>query len=390
MQNKHQGSLFRWYSQILILIKDFGSLRWLLFLFIFFHFFIGAIIPPLFTSDFERNLFYGKAFWKHGFSVYDMTPLEINPLYDVRDPLTGEYSYSNTTYDYPTLQLLFWAGLSLLPFSPIIAKWVLSSFDVINVLLIFILLRSHESQEKERWYFEKGFMLSYLFFAIPLSAIEGQSTAITVFFLLLPLILHNKYKLFSYASIGLGFHWKYIPVFILPYLLICDHRSVKQGIFGLITLVCSLVVLSFPLLFSNFILRYFRSFGNVGSYSGQLPSNPLLLLYPSVSSVLSLGILILALLFWLGVLPRDDTIKINLEGTIERIYWLPIIILLVFLKIYPTAFPWYWMWFYPCIAILTQRDRQSFAAFLGVTLTIGLIDFVQMTVGFTTFIDLIF
>jgi len=252
-------------------------------------------------------------------------------------------------------------------------------------------LRNHESQEKKRWYFEKIFMLSYLFFAIPLSAIEGQSTAITVFFLLLPLILHNKYKLFSYVSIGLGFHWKYIPLLLLPYLLILDYKSVKQGIIGLVTLVCSVVVLSFPLLFSNFILRYFRSFGNLGSYSGQLPSNPLLLLYPSVSSVLSLGILILAMLLWFGILPRrNDTIKIKLEGAIERIYWLPIIIFLGFLKIYPTAFPWYWMWFYPCIAILAKKDQQLFAALLGVTFAIGLIDFIQMTVGLTTFIGLIF
>ena len=53
------------------------------------HIVLGFLIPPLLTSDFHRNLFYGQAFWKYGFKVYDMTPLEIDPNYDIIDPPSG-------------------------------------------------------------------------------------------------------------------------------------------------------------------------------------------------------------------------------------------------------------------------------------------------------------
>jgi hypothetical protein len=371
-------------------MKDLGSLKRLLPFLILLHFLIGVIIPPLVTSDFERNLFYGKAFWERGFSVYDMTPLEIDPSYDVRDPLTGEYSYPNTTYDYPTLHLLFWAVLSPLPFSSITAKWFLSCVDILNFFLIYSLIGSRKNEEKKQTLINNGFALSYLFLSIPFSAIEGQSTAITILFLLLPLSLHNQNQVCGYLSIGIGFHWKYVSVLVLPYLLILDRNVIKQALLGLLTVVTSIILLSFPILFSSFILDYFSSFGNLGAYSGQLPSNPLFLFYPSISSILSSGILILAFLYWIGIFPRNSSVRVGVNGAAERAYWLPLLILLGFLKIYMTAFPWYWLWFFPCLAILPQMHRRLFTILLGFTFTIGLIDFIQMTVGLSTFIGFFF
>lgn len=382
--------LDRYYSNILAVMKNMGSLKWLLPFFILLHFLIGAFIPPLVTSDFERNLFYGKAFWKHGFRVYDMTPIKIDPSYDVRDPLTGEYSYPNTTYDYPTLQLLFWAGLSPLPFSSIIVKWFLSCIDILNFFIIYSLIMSRQNEEKQPTFFENGFAMSYLILSIPFSAIEGQPTAITILFLLLPLSLHSQRKICSYLSIGLGFQWKYISLILLPYLLILDRNTIKQALLGLLAVVISIILLSFPLLFSNFILRYFGFFGNLGEYSSQLPSNPLFIFYPSISSLLSSGVLILAFLYWIGFFPRENSIRISVDGTLERAYWLPSLILLIFLKIYTTAFPWYWLWFFPCLTILPQTDRRLFTFLLVCTFTIGIIDFIQMTVGLSTFIRFFF
>ncbi|MHA2203503.1 MAG: hypothetical protein ACW991_07420 [Candidatus Hodarchaeales archaeon] len=381
MQDSDQSLAYQCYSHLQTTINDLGSLKLLIPSLILLHFLVGMFVPPLVTSDFERNLFYGKAFWDHGFSVYDMTPLEIDPSYDVRDPLTGEYSYPNTTYDYPTLQLLFWAGLSSLPFSSIVTKWFLSCVDVFNFFVIYSLMRSKERKENKRTISEKGFAFSYLVFSIPFSAIEGQATAITIFFLILPLVLHNRYQKCSYLSVGLGFHWKYVSALVIPYLLILDRERIKQALLGLLTAVSSIILLSFPLLSSSFILRYFSSFGNLGEYSGQLPSNPLFLLYPSISSFLSSGILILALAYWVGYLPKNDTIKRNLHGVVERVYWLPFILLLIFLKIYTTAFPWYWMWSYACLTILPYKDRKLFMILLGCTFAIGLVDFIQMTIG---------
>ncbi len=390
MQDSNLSFLLRCYYNILAVMKDLGSLKSLLPFLILLHFLIGVIIPPLVTSDFERNLFYGKAFWKHGFSVYDMDPLEIDPSYDVRDPLTGEYSYPNTTFDYPTLQLFFWAVLSPFPFSSIIAKWFLSCVDILNFFLIYSLIGSRKNDRKKQTIFENGFALSYLFFSIPFSAIEGQSTAITILFILLPLILHNQCQACGYLSIGVGFHWKFVSVLVLPYLLILDRDVIKQALLGLLTVVTSIILLSFPILFSNFILHYFSSFGNLGAYSGQLPSNPLYIFYPSISSILSSGILILAFLYWIGIIPRKLSTRRSVNGAAERAYWLPLILLLGFLKIYTTAFPWYWFWFFPCLAILPQMDRRLFTILLGFTFGIGLIDFIQMTVGLSTFIGFFF
>ncbi|MFW9905133.1 MAG: hypothetical protein ACFFFH_12415 [Candidatus Thorarchaeota archaeon] len=383
MQDPNQSALF---SHLSTVITELGSLKLLIPALLILHIAVGLLVPPLVTSDFERNLFYGKNFWEHGFKVYDMTPLEIDPFYDVRDPLTGEYSYPNTTYDYPTLQLLFWAGMSILPFSAITAKWILSSVDFINFFMIYSLMRCRERKSSIT---EKGIAVSYLFFSIPFSAIEGQATAVTILFLLLPLILHKQYQIYSYLSIGLGFHWKYISVIIFPYLLIQDRVVIKQVFQGFLIVISSIFLLSFPLFYSSFILHYFSSFGNLGEYSGQLPSNPLYLFHPSVSSIISSGILILALIYWVGYLPKNETNKMNLEGFLERVYWLPFVFLLAFLKIYTTAFPWYWMWFYACLTILPHKDRKLFTILLGITFTIGLIDFIQMTVGVSTFLDLI-
>ena len=383
MQDSNQSAVF---SHLHTVFTQLGSLKLLIPILFILHIAIGMLIPPLVTSDFERNLFYGENFWEYGFKVYDMTPLEIDPSYDVRDPLTGEYSYPNTTYDYPTLQLLFWVGMSILPFSSITTKWILSCLDFFNFFVIFSLMKR---RERKSTISEKGLAISYLFFSIPFSAIEGQVTAVTIFFLLLPLILHKQYQIYSYLSIGFGFHWKYVSLLVFPYLLILDRGVIKQAFQGFLIVIGSIILLSFPILYSNFILGYFSSFGNLGDYSGQLPSNPLYIFHLSLSSLTSSGILILALIYWAGYLPKKSTSRMNLQGVLERAYWLPFILLLTFLKIYATAFPWYWMWFYPCLTILPHNDRKLFTILLGVTFAIGLIDFIQMTVGISSFLDLL-
>ena len=106
-------------------------------------------IDVAFTSDLKRNLFYGEAFWKHGFKVYDMTPLEIDPNFNITDPLSGLLAYPNTTYDYPTVQLVFWAIIAPLPFADIIAKWIFSFFDLINFMLLFYLMKQVNTKQNK-------------------------------------------------------------------------------------------------------------------------------------------------------------------------------------------------------------------------------------------------
>ncbi len=375
-------------SYLNLMIKTLGNLKYVFLAIIFLHILLGAIITPLFTSDFERNIFYGQAFWEHGFQVYDLTPLDIDPNYSIGDPTSGLLAYENTTYDYPTIQLLFWAGMVLLPFPQITIKWVLSFFDVINCVLLFILLKRSSSEGNngnELKDFDKLFLVGYLLLTIPFSAIEGQSTAITNFFLFFPLVLYTYKPYASYIAIGLGFHWKYVSLLVLPYILLRDYKYWKKMLSGLAALILTILLLSFPLLWSNFILRYFGFFGNLRLYSGQIPSNPLLLSELYISSLLSTGILLLGFFLWLKPIFEEKRISFDIQGILQRAYWLPLLFLLIFLKIYATAFPWYWLWFYPLLAILPESERRIFTLLFILTFTIGIIDFIHMTVGFETF-----
>ena len=377
MESSFKSVFFRPYNHIVVI-------------FILLHLLIGAFTSPLVTSDFERNLFYGEAFWEHGFSIYDMTPLQIDPDYAIGDPSSGLLSYPNTTYDYPTIQLLFWAGVSILPFPNIVGKWLLSSFDIFNFLIMYYFLKNLQNREEEGEEIkapEKALALSYLLFSIPFSAFEGQSTALTVTFFLLPLVLHSNHKYWSYLTVGLGFHWKYVSLLVLPYLLIKDRKNINEAIKGLFIVLLTIVLLSFPILFSNFILNYFGFFGRLSEYSGQLKSNNLYLFHLCISSLLSSVILVLGFLTWIGFSFSDKKLEVTIEGLIERAYWIPFLILLSFLKVYSTAFPWYWVWFYPLIMIFPRGERRLYTKLLGITFAIGVIDFIDITVGLETFIE---
>jgi len=384
--------IFDWTQPLKEFFHTLGNGRIIFIALILFHFLLGAFIPPLLTSDFKRNLFYGKAFWKYGFEVYDMRPINITGTeYNITDPLTGLPSYPNTTYDYPTIQLIFWAIVSLLPYPEILAKWILSIFDIMNINFMIILLLQ---RQKENFYpsnFEKLFIFSYLLTSIPFSAIEGQGTSITIFFLLLPVIIHRKNIVLGYFSIGIGFHWKYISFLILPYLVCKDRNEYRTIIIGIFALILAIILLSIPpLSVSLFVLRYFGFFGKLGEYSGQTISNPLLITHLSISSILSTFILILTVFYWLGGKISKEGINFELnqaKSILDRGYWIPFLLLLSFLKIYSTAFPWYWMWFFPCITILPRVERKNFFILLLVTFIIGLIDFIDITVGFGDFLD---
>ncbi|MHA2052417.1 MAG: hypothetical protein ACW99F_02355 [Candidatus Hodarchaeales archaeon] len=381
----------RCFDSVRAFLDSIKSLKKVFFLFLLLHILIGAVIPPIFTSDFERNLFYGRAFWKHGFTIYDMTPLDIDPNYSIGDPTSDPplLSYPNTTYDYPTVQLLFWAGMSILPFPKITAKWILSVFDILNSFLIYSLVKKFSS-DKESGYdkpnFDNFFILSYILFSIPFSAIEGQSTSITIFFLCLPLVLYSHAPYLGYGLIGVGFHWKYVSLLILPYFILNDIRSRQKLLYGILIMISTVLILSFPILFSNFIFGYFGFFGNLGEYSGQLSSNPLTLNKIYISSILSTILLMFSYYYWLNPQIADKKPKIKMAGIINRGYWVPLLLLLSFLKIYSTAFPWYWMWFYPLITLLPVKHRRHFTLAFAVIFGFGLVDFVSITVGWEVFL----
>ena len=170
-----------------------------------------AFIGPFFSSDYERNLFYGKAFWDHGFYVYNLIPKQIDPNYSIGDPTMGSLAYPNTTYDYPVIQLLYWAIVSLFPF--VVGKMLLSIVDGFNFFLIRDLMGNGSNVQKEAvsWF--------YFVFVSIFSTIDGQPEVITLMLMLLVLKFVNLNKSnLAFFFVGIGLLWKYIPVILLLYL----------------------------------------------------------------------------------------------------------------------------------------------------------------------------
>ncbi|MHA1226004.1 MAG: hypothetical protein ACTSPV_04605, partial [Candidatus Hodarchaeales archaeon] len=158
---------------------------------------------------------------------------------------------------------------------------------------------------------------------------------------------------------------------------------------GLFALTSSLVLLSFPLLVSGFILHYFSFFGRLNEYSGQTPSNPLLFSQLYISSILTTIIIFLGLLSWFGLNIPEHKFHLDLRSLIEKNYWTPFLLLLLFLKIYSTAFPWYWMWFYPLIIIFHKEERRLLIKLLGISLPFAIIDFIDITVGLSSLFEVL-
>ena len=319
-----------------------------------------TFIGPFFSSDYARNLFYGKAFWEYGFSVYNMTPLQIDPNYSIGDPTSGMLAYQFTTYDYPVVQILFWAFVSLFPF--VVGKIILSLVDAINFFLIRSLMKNTSKIERESlsWF--------YFIFVSIFSTIDGQAEVITLLLMLLTLKYVKRPNL-AFFLVAIGLLWKYIPVILLLYLVLVYRNDIKVLINGFAIFIVTTVVLSIiPLMTSDYIFRYVGYFGNLPFH--QIPSNPMSWRYLYISSIL-LWLLLFYLFYYL--------LK-NKEQIPDFSILVPI---LLFLKYYQFAFPWYWVWIIPGILTLKEEETRKFILrFLLVLLPIAVIDFINLTVGF--------
>ncbi|MFW9777842.1 MAG: hypothetical protein ACFFE8_03230 [Candidatus Heimdallarchaeota archaeon] len=376
-------------------IQDFGCLKYILITIIILHFCFGVFIPPLFTTDLLRNLFYGKFFWHYGFDVYDMTPVQLDPQYNVVDPFSGLLAHPLTSFNYPTIQLLFWAFVALFSLPLFIIKWIFSLIDIINVFFMSNLIKNKNWGDQGRKLDAGIFFLSYLVLTLPLSAIEGQPVAFTVFFVLFPLNLHPNHRKLSYLFIGLGFHWKYVPIILLPYFVIIDSEQRRQTFLNILLAGGTILLLSFPILFSGFVFWFFGYLLVPRQYTKLYNTNPFLLEYLTPSSLMSTAILGLAIFTAFDIPSIVSSRTLYLSELRGRTHWVPFIILSIFLKIYPTAWPWYWVWYYPTLVLLPQNKFNLFCILTGGMLGIAAIDFIRMTKYFqillpSPIVDLLF
>ena len=352
--------------------------------------FLLVFIPPQFTTDLLRSIFYGQHFWNIGFDVYNLTPIQIDPNFHITDPTTHLLAWPNNTYDYGVVSLLYYAIIGLLPFSTttlvVIAKIILNIADIITLVLLVTLYPKNREIPVLFW-----------FVMLPFSSLEGQPLSITLLFFITSLYFYKKNnKLLAYVIMAVGFHWKYVTVLLLPYYLINDlcsyyniEKTIKPKPFKvykpIISFFIVFILLMFPLLFSRYIWSYISFGGNLLVTS--LPWNPFFIGYPFTFASFLLLFFVLYILYQGFILVKKEQRSIfSLSGL------LPLIGLFSFLLIYKYAFPWYWLWSLPLFSVLpfdSLRVRKNFIIF-GVVCLVASIEFINWTVGFPFILNYLF
>lgn len=343
-------------------------------------------VEPLVTTDLERNLWYGKQFWTVFLDVYRLTPFEIDPSFNIIDPTTGLFAWPDNTYDYPILSILLYATITLAPIGIVghmlLTKLLFTAIDVLN----FLLLRQLDDSDTK--------ILSWVYWIVltPFTSIEGQPVSITLFFFILIIWLYKKYSNPSYAfiALALGFHFKYVPLLVLPYLGLDlfyqtvwskKHKIIlwKDFFVPLAAFTSVFLILWFPILVSPYIISYISFGGNLPVVGD--PWNPFYLGLPlTLSGWLLLGLSGFILINWIR---NTNSNRIEFWAGIGV---LPILGLWGFLLIYKYAFPWYWLWALPLFPLLPWHKRGILLTYLGIC-SITAIEFINWTIGYPGFIE---
>ncbi|MFX0125178.1 MAG: hypothetical protein ACFFAE_16215 [Candidatus Hodarchaeota archaeon] len=332
---------------------------------------VFIFLNPLLTSDLSRNIFFGKHFWEYGLGIYDHTPLDIDPSYEVVDPISGLLSWPNNKYDYPIFHLLFFGIVVLLPSSILISKTIFTLFDLVN----FFLIRSNERFEKIAWL--------YFIISSPFTSLEGQVTSITIFLFFASFHLYrSNHQRLGYFFIAIGFQWKIIELILFPYYILKDlleFRKETRIISGqelLIRIICFSIPLGIltiiPFLFSGYLLN---SMFFSGSYISHEQQSPLYLLRPSFSSLFLVITLSFILITW---------IKLGAQWE-KGIDFIPLLELGFFYLLYPLSTPWTWFYLFPCYFIIPKNEPlkvKYILLLLLCTFLIASLEFLVFTGGF--------
>jgi hypothetical protein len=334
---------------------------------------IFIFLNPFVTSDLLRNIFYGENFWIHGLRVYDYTPLDMDPNYNILDPLSGVLSWEKNMYDYPVLHLLFFAFISLLPFPVLVAKTIFTIFDLIN----FSLINRNQKFKKIAWF--------YLIISSFMTSLEGQVVSITVFLFILGITLYESgSKRLAYFLSAIGFQWKIVGILLFPFYAIKDLFEIEEKfkfneevreylVQGIIFIIPVTILSIIPLIYSRYLL-------NSQFFTGFLYDvEPWNVLY--LPLILPSGILLaLTMLFILIVYFR------NLNQWKKGLNYLLLLELgIFFLLIYKFAMPWAWLFFIPGYLIIRDKElpkEKEIGYLLIVTFILACFDFLNLTIGF--------
>jgi 4-amino-4-deoxy-L-arabinose transferase-like glycosyltransferase len=327
---------------------------------------------PVASTDLHRNLMFGHLL-SNNLNPYLYSGIDILGLLgDGKLSLIIPYtnSWDTHSYDYPSLAILFfsfiiWSHHSLLGDPFFYAKTILTISNFFISFTIYRILRDHTS-----WGESFAIRASVVYLFNPISvfqvSLEGQFESIPTLFTLLAILNtlkardvwndNNKQSqkhasFYAYLTgffIGLGFLFKYYPIFLFPLLLIylTKFKLILKAIFSFLI---SVFYLSIPFIFSSAYITNFLEFQSQREDTENIS-------YAVNSFGIQVGFNTLSLFFFVGA-AIIALLRKNKQGVLIN---LSAYTLIFFVLSGSSLFPWYIIMFYPAI-VLARAELYEYS-----------------------------
>ena len=316
-----------------------------------------AVLAHPASDDLNRYLWEGRLL-THGMSPYAHAPVAANDpqadfLRDPADPIWRGINHPRMTAIYPPLDLLVFALISSVSYSPGAVKGVLLVVDLATLVLLLALLR--ERHLDARWALLHALqpVVVYAF------AGAGHLDALQNLAIVALLYAHSRRRWgWFFLCAGLAAQVKYIAFLAWP--LLINRRNWRQAWITPVTLI--LPLLPFIYLDGGDLFRSLLAFGSDFSFNGSLHA---LLRWSSGSHQLAnLGSRVLFVLI-LGVGHQVLNRRAPNSSTDADPAAVLLLLFGAFLLCAPTVHWWYLTWVTP---LLVLRPNRSWFLLLG---TIG-------------------
>lgn len=169
-------------------------------------------LPMAPSDDVHRYLWEGRVL-NAGYDPY-LLPPDAPPLESLRDAHWDGINHKNMTAIYPPGALMFFQAITRVAQSPGSIKIVIAIVDLVSVVLLLALLRSH--RRRTAW------SLVYILNPVVLCAFagEGHLDALLILGVLATLLLYEKgWFKGMFVAMAVAIHAKYVAVLILPFLV---------------------------------------------------------------------------------------------------------------------------------------------------------------------------
>ncbi len=324
-------------------------------------FIIGIIAMPVMDAiitqrDRNRNLVYGKLFWKYGFNVYNLNDYYIRENFNVSDDSLMNTERLNITYEYPPAVLLFFANISLIPapqyFQRLLVNFVLLIIIHINLYLV---LKIGGTYKKKKWFW---LFLSAIYISDWILGIcGGKMEPLTNLFVLLCIYFFKKKEWAKSAIfLAIAVQIKIYPLLLVPYFIYKVRKQIK---WFFLAIMPSAIIWLWKNSVGATLMKHVL---NETTYS-PFYTNPLFLgrIYTNPLSILPFIIFVFSFFKIIKSLRNKECLLL--------------LVPLFGFFVFGWVMPWYLVWPLPMALILeNERDMKKFLSnlgFLGMMYLIG-------------------